>query len=605
MNRLERSPLHGSAVALALSGAASLVSLLLRSHLEPGFFLLFEIAVWVSAWCYGLTAGLVAAAASTIALAVIFAAGGGPQGVVATRTGTFLMASTFIAWATASWRQSRRVLASTLSSIEDAVAATDARGRVTLLNPVAQTLTGWTEDEARNRPVEDVVQLVDERTRQKVENPLTRALRDRAPAGTAEDVLLRSRSGAETPIEHSAAPVRGYSGQVRGAILVFRDTRKRRQFEEQSTHARKMDAMARLAGGVAGDFNNLLTVISGYAEMLRLKVAPESYVQKYVDEISEATDRAAAVTRHLLAFSLGTGGDPRVLNLNLTVARIEPMLRRLLGPKIELTMLPGAGLGHVRVDSSQIEQVVVNLAANARDAMPNGGKLVLETANQRVDEHAGKRMGLKPGEYVMLAMSDTGTGMTAEVRSRIFEPFFTTKGPGTGTGLGLATAYGSVKQADGQITVYSQPDCGTIFEVYLPRASAPAEPLRKMVRGGTETILLVEDEDSVRTLCGAVLQAHGYKVLAAGSGEEAVAIYERQDDGVNLLLTDIVMSEMNGFELARRLAGRAPELRILYMSGYRETTSDTGEKVTLLSKPFTPDELLERVRKTLDDATAH
>jgi PAS domain S-box-containing protein len=586
-------------VALALTAIALLLSLLLRSHLEPGFFLFFEVAVWVSAWYYGLMAGLLAAAVSTIALAAVYAVGGGAMPVVATRSGTFLVIATLIAWATASWRQSRRVLASTLASIGDGVIVTDKSGRVTLLNPVAQGLTGWTEDEAFHKPAEDVLQLFNERTRETVENPLVRALHDRAVVSAGEDSILISRTGIETPVEHTAAPVRGTSGQVRGAILVFRDTRKRRQFEEQSVHAQKMEAMARLAGSVSGDFNNMLTVITGYSELLRGEIPEGTGARKFVDEIAYAGERAAAVTRHLLAFSRGTSMDARVADLNQMISRMEPMLRRLLGQNIELLILPAPGLGRVRVDTAQMEQVIVNLATNARDAMPGGGKLVLETANVDVDETAGKRLGAMPGEYVMLAVSDTGVGIPPEMRSRIFEPFFTTKAPGKGSGLGLAAAYGSVTQAGGKITVYSQPDCGSIFEVYLPRCSAPAEPPRKTVSKGSETILLVDDEEGVRKLCGSVLEVNGYTVLAADSGPAAIAAYEKNAHKVDLLVTDVVMSEMNGFELGRKLAERTPGLKILYMSGYPEHLVGKPE-IVFLSKPFTPDALLQKVREVLD-----
>jgi CheY-like chemotaxis protein len=246
-----------------------------------------------------------------------------------------------------------------------------------------------------------------------------------------------------------------------------------------------------------------------------------------------------------------------------------------------------------------MEQVVVNLATNARDAMPGGGKLVLETANVDIDETAAKRLGATPGEYVMLAVSDTGIGMPPEMRSRVFEPFFTTKAPGKGSGLGLAAAYGSVTQAGGKITVYSQPDCGSIFEVYLPRCSAPSEPARSFAPKGSETILLVDDEEGVRKLCGAVLEANGYTVLAADSGPAAIAAYDKNSHKVDLLLSDIVMSEMNGFELGRRLAGQTPGLKILYMSGYRENILE-NPGIAMLSKPFTPDTLLQKVREVLD-----
>jgi two-component system, cell cycle sensor histidine kinase and response regulator CckA len=600
MNRLQRSPLHGSVVALGLTAFALVLSLLLRPRLEPDYYTLFEVAVWVSTWFFGLRSGAVATGASMAALVYVFASGDASPALIISRTASFLVIAVLIVWATASWRQSRGVLASTLASIGDAVLVTNSSGRITLLNPVAQALTGWTEEEAFDKPVEDVLQLVDEKTRETVENPLTRALNDRAVVTAGEEMLLLSRSGTETPIEHSAAPVRGYAGDVRGAILVFRDTRKRRQFEEQSTHAQKMEAMGRLAGGVAGDFNNMLTVISGYAELLRGEIPPGSIARKYVDEITYAGERAAAVTRHLLAFSRGTAVDARIVDLNQMLTHMEPMLRRLLGQNIELLMLPAPELGRVKVDPSQIEQVIVNLATNARDAMPSGGKLVVETGNVDLDEAAGKRLGITPGEYVMFAVSDTGIGMPPEMRSRIFEPFFTTKAPGKGSGLGLAAVYGTIKQADGQITVYSQPDCGTIFEVYLPRASAPTEPARKVPTKGSETILLVDDEEGVRRLCSAILQSSGYDVLAANNGPAAIAVFEKNAHKIDLLLTDVVMPQMNGFELGRTLAERNPALKVLYMSGYRENISETNPPLSLLSKPFTPDALLEKVREVLD-----
>ncbi len=262
-------------------------------------------------------------------------------------------------------------------------------------------------------------------------------------------------------MEHNAAPVRGATGEIAGAILVFRDISKRRQFEEQATHAQKMEAVGRLAGGVAGDFNNMLTVISGYAELLRGEIPAGAGPRKYVDEIVYAGERATALTRHLLAFSRGAAAQPRLLDFNSILAEMAPMLRRLLGQQIELVLLPSAGLGRVEADPAQLEQVVVNLATNARDAMPAGGKLVIETANVELEEQSASPMGVRPGSYVMLAVSDNGVGMDAETRSRLFEPFFTTKARGKGSGLGLATVYGAVRQAEGQITVYSQPNCGT------------------------------------------------------------------------------------------------------------------------------------------------
>jgi two-component system, cell cycle sensor histidine kinase and response regulator CckA len=424
-------------------------------------------------------------------------------------------------------------------------------------------------------------------------------------AAMQESTVLVSRDGAEVPIEYSASPVRDDSGSVRGAILVFRDISKRQQLEEQATHSQKMDAVGRLAGGVAGDFNNVLTVITGYAELLRAEVAPGTALRRFVDEIIYSGERAAALTRHLLAFSRGSAAQPRVLDLGTVIANMEPMLHRLLGQNIELILLASPGLGRIKADPSQIEQVVVNLAANARDAMPEGGKVVVETANVDLEDGAASRnLGLKPGTYVMLAVSDTGIGMDPETRSRLFEPFFTTKPPGKGSGLGLATVYGAIKQSDGQVTVYSQPGCGTIFEIYLPRVKDTiAEPLRKHMSQGSETILLVDDEEGVRKLVCAVLKSNGYDVLEASNGGAALAAYERNAHKINMVLTDVVMPQMTGFELGQELEGRKPGLKILYMSGYRDNAIGGAESEppkAFLHKPFTPDVLLTKVREVLD-----
>jgi hypothetical protein len=523
--------------------------------------------------------------------------------LVSARLGSFLAIAGVVIWMTTEWRESRRVLASTLAGIGDAVVATDGDGRITFLNPVAEALTGWSGLEVRKKPASNVLRLIDERTREAIDNPLMSALRERVTV-TSEHITLVSRSGAEVPIELNAAPLRGDSGDLRGAILVFRDTSKRRQFAEQAAHAQKMEAVGRLAGGVAGDFNNMLTVIAGYAEMLRHEVPAGSPARKFVDEIVYAGERAASLTQHLLAFSRGSTEQPRVLDLNLVLSNMEPMLRRLLGQNIELLLLTAPGLGRIKADPSQIEQAIVSLATNARDAMPGGGKLVVETANVDLEEQSAERLGMKPGLCVMLAVSDNGIGMDAATRSRLFEPFFTTKAPGQGSGLGLSTVYGVVRQAEGQVTVYSQPKCGTIFEVYLPRVTEPViERARTRPPVGSETVLLVDDEEGVRILCSAVLQTNGYNVLEADNAEAALAAYDKNAHKVDMLLTDVVMRQMSGFDLGRALSQRNPGLKILYMSGYSDEAGGTEPELapaTFLRKPFTPDLLLAKVREVLD-----
>jgi signal transduction histidine kinase len=417
--------------------------------------------------------------------------------------------------------------------------------------------------------------------------------------------VLISKDGAEIPVEDSASPIRDETGKLIGAILVFRDVTGRKQLEEQLSQSQKMEAIGRLAGGVAGDFNNLLTVITGYSELLRTELAGTNPLRKFAEEIMYAAERAAGLTRQLLAFSRGQAALVRMLDLNAVLTGMESMLGRLLGENIELIVLPGPKLGRIKADPVQIEQVIMYLATNSREAMPTGGKLVLETANVDLDESGAKKVGAKPGSYVMLAVSDTGVGMDAETRSRLFEPFFTTKEQGQGSGLGLSTVYGIVRQTDGYITVYSQLGCGTIFEIYIPRVTeapetTPAKPVR--LPKGSETILLVDDEDGVRKLVSSILHNNGYTVIEARNGQEALTAYEKNAHKIDLVVTDVVMPQMNGFELGQQLEKKNPELQILYISGFRDSgaTGDGEPARPFLHKPFTPDVLLNKVRELLD-----
>jgi two-component system, cell cycle sensor histidine kinase and response regulator CckA len=610
MNQLKRSPLHGGVFALLVSAVALEATVQLLPYLEPDIFVFFLVAVWASAWLYGRMGGLMATAASAVAIVFFFLR---PEPGVATppfslviRVTSFVVMSAVVTWMTAAWREGRRLFAATLSGIGDAVLVADPEGRVTFLNPVAETLTGWPRAAAVGKPSSEVLRLLADKSREPIDNPIARALRERILIGGQQPAILVSRSGSEAPVEHSASPVRDDSGEIQGAVLVFRDISKRQQLEQQATHASKMEAVGRLAGGVAGDFNNVLTVVTGYAELLRSEIPVTNPMRRFVDEIIYAGERAAALTRHLLAFSRGATAQPRVLDLNVVISNMEPMLRRLLGQNIELILLGGPAIGRIKADPAQIEQVIVNLATNSRDAMPRGGKLILETANVDVEPVAGQNMGVKPGPYVMLAVSDTGVGMDNETRSRLFEPFFTTKAPGSGSGLGLATAYGAIKQSDGYVTVYSQPNCGTIFEIYLPRVKETAvEPLRKSSAKGSETILLVDDEEGVRKLVLAVLKSNGYDVMEAANGVAALAAYDKNGHKVDMVLTDVVMPQMSGFELGKQLSERSPGLKILYMSGFRDNAIGGGAgdaPRAFLHKPFTPDVLLAKVREVLDNA---
>jgi signal transduction histidine kinase/CheY-like chemotaxis protein len=378
----------------------------------------------------------------------------------------------------------------------------------------------------------------------------------------------------------------------------------------QLEQAQKMDAIGRLAGGVAHDFNNLLTVILGRTDILLHPLKPEDPMRRGIELIQRTAVRAADLTRQLLAFSRKQVLEPVVLDLSAVATDMKDMLGRLIGEDIALLTTPTPGLGRVKADRGQIEQVVMNLAVNARDAMPQGGRLILETANVELDdEYVRRHVGARPGPHVMLAVSDTGTGIPREIQAQIFEPFFTTKEQGKGTGLGLATVYGIVKQSGGYIEVDSEPGQGTVFRIYLPRLDAAAVTVDRSVRpaaaaGGTETILLVEDEEGVRELARDILRASGYTVLEARNGAEALLLCERHQGPLDMLLTDVVMPRMSGRELAERLAPLRPELSVLYMSGYTDDAvirhGVLAAGTAFLQKPFTPAALVQRVRETLD-----
>jgi PAS domain S-box-containing protein len=502
----------------------------------------------------------------------------------------------------------------TLASIGDGVLVTDTEGRVTFLNEAARTLTGH-DDTVRGRPSAEVFPILNETTRQPVEDPVRRVLREGGVVELANHTLLIARDGTERPIEDTAAPIRDERGEVRGVVLVFHDVSQRRRLEAQFLQAQKMEAVGRLAGGVAHDFNNLLTVILGYSDAVLSGLPPEGPVRAMVEEVSQAGQRAAGLTRQLLAFSRQQLLEPRVLDLNTVVNGIEKMLGRLIGEDVSITCVLDPDLGRVRADPGQIEQVLMNLAVNARDAMPQGGRLTIETANVRLDEtYTQSHPEVRPGRYVMLSLTDTGVGMDETTKARLFEPFFTTKEVGRGTGLGLATVYGIVKQSGGSIFVYSEPNRGTSFKIYLPRLEAVA-PLPKsnpgLVKssGGGETILLVEDEEAVRTLTRQVLESKGYTAIEARDGQDALHRAERYEGPIHLLLTDVVMPHLGGRELADRLKVSRPGLRVLYLSGYTDDAvvrhGVLEADVAFLQKPFTPAELARKVREVLDGPPAN
>ena len=427
------------------------------------------------------------------------------------------------------------------------------------------------------------------------------------------ELRWKRKDGRVITVRLSGSCFKDESGEPLGFEMIAEDVSERRALEEQLRQSQKMEAVGRLAGGIAHDFNNLLTVIKGYSELMLDELGSADPLRAEVDEIKKAADRAATLTRQLLAFSRQQVLAPKVIDLNTVVSNMDKLLHRLLGEDIDLFTVLEPGLGRVKADPGQVEQVIMNLAVNARDAMPQGGKLTIETANIDLDEnYARDHVAVKPGTYAMLAVTDTGVGMTEKVKSRIFEPFFTTKEVGKGTGLGLSTVYGIIKQSGGYIWVYSEVGIGSTFKVYLPCVDAPVEvPFsngsQPLTRRGYETVLLVEDEDGVRALMRQVLHKHGYNVLEARHGGEALLMCERHQGKIDLLLTDVVLEQMSGRELAERLLKVRPEMKVLYVSGYADDAivhhGVLNAGMAFLQKPFTTEALARKIRYVLDAAS--
>ena len=476
----------------------------------------------------------------------------------------------------------------------------------TIWNTAAEQIFGWKAEEVvgRSYPIVPEDRLDEHQT-------LFRTALEKGETVAGMETRRVRKDGSLVDVAIWSAPIRDASGQVRTRIDLYADVTERRHLEEQLRQVQKMDAVGRLAGGVAHDFNNLLTAIKGFGQLLLDDLEPADPLHGYAEQIQQAADRAASLTRQLLTFSRRQVLEPKVLDLNTVVANMNQLLGRLVGANIELRMVPDPLLGQVRVDPGQVEQMLMNLVVNARDAMPQGGRLSIETRNVRVDADDSRlHRGVAPGSYAMIVVSDTGCGMDRQTQGRIFEPFFTTKEQGKGTGLGLSTVYGIVKQSGGYIWVYSEPGHGSVFKIYLPRILEPAEapteedPPVPQVSTGTETVLLVEDEEVVRVLARKVLQKKGYRVLEAANGADALRICRDVRDRIHLLLTDVVMPGINGHELAIRVASMRPGIQVLYMSGYAEDAivhhGVLDEGIAFLEKPFSPGGLALKVREVLD-----
>jgi PAS domain S-box-containing protein len=756
-------PLFPYAVSLASLAVPCAIAAGLRHtpQLSPLIGFAFVLDVAVVSWWAGFRAGILVTLASSPALLLVITGGKVfiPQkfdlAALAEMILISALASRVAAWRrrvesvlrsanreldqrvrerTAELERARESLQITLASIGDAVIATGTDGRITLLNGVAESLTGWTFDEAVGRHLEEVFVIVNAETRNSIENPVANVLRMGVPTGIGNPTLLIGRHRHEIPIEDAGAPIRAANGEVTGVVLTFRDISERyraeserrkllaaderllsiltnindgfftvdhqwrlsflnrkaceliartsedlrtatlwealpaligtpaegeleramrdnvavhcifqyeplrawfdlgaypsgagltllmrdvtenQRLEAQLRQAQKMEAVGCLAGGIAHDFNNLLTVINGYAEFALQDIPTDLPICDSIHEILLAGRRAAELTNGLLAFSRKSVLKLTVLKFNDTVRGMHKMLRRLVGEDIEITAATAEDLWEIEADRSQMEQIVVNLAVNARDAMPRGGALTLETGNTEVDVASSQRLGVPAGQYAMLAVTDTGHGMDANTQSRIFEPFFTTKGPGKGTGLGLATVYGIVKQSGGAISVYSELEHGTTFKILIPRRKETAAPgsdaATEIVvappRGRRRTILLVEDEEKVRKLTRAMLERHGYRVLEASGGYEALQLCRAENGVVDLVLSDLVMPQMNGDRLAVELRRLRPALSVLFMSGFAEhavvNQALLAPDVDFIGKPFTAVALLNKVNQALNSS---
>jgi PAS domain S-box-containing protein len=598
-----------------LSTTLALIPTLLLPDVAESRLALFGVAVMVSAWYGGWKPGL-AATAFALTVSAYFSLAGehtpAQYHLAIARLSLFFFVALLICWFNAALRAAQEGLRrsemnfrSLVTNAPYGICRCDSAGQLLDVNPALLAMLGYSSSsELAGKHLGGL--YAD--TQQWFE--LADHLRSAAPFNGLI-VEWKRKDDTATVVRVSGRAVSD-GDKGRTFELFAEDVTERRALEHQLQQSQKMEAVGRLAGGIAHDFNNLLMVISGYSEFLLDRLGPEPALRGPAQEIASAAVRATSLTRQLLAFSRKQMLAPKLLDLNGVVTENLKMLTRVIGEDIDLVMVPAAGLGTVRADAGQVEQVIMNLAVNARDAMPSGGKLTIETSNVSLDEeYARFHAPLRPGNYVMLAISDTGAGMDSETQSHIFEPFFTTKGP-KGTGLGLSTVYGIVKQSGGYIWVYSEPGKGTTFKIYLPRVAetiespaqvaAPTESVA--TEPGTETILLVEDEANLRYLARQFLEKQGYRVIEAADGAVAMQIAVAHEGVLHLLLTDVIMPGMNGRELAQRISEIRPNVKVLYMSGYTENvigrngTLDAG--VRLLQKPFTLRDLKSKVREVLD-----
>jgi two-component system cell cycle sensor histidine kinase/response regulator CckA len=495
-------------------------------------------------------------------------------------------------------------LVTAIEQSTEAVVITDPSGQIEYVNPAFTRITQYGSDEVLGK---NPRLLKSGKHDPEYYQDLWETIRKGEP--WHGEIVNQRKDGTHYTEQMSITPVRDGTGEITHFVAVKQDVTEHRKLEEHVRQGAKMEAIGRLAGGVAHDFNNLLTIINGYSELLLEKLASDGEASAQLQEIKDAGERAATLTRQLLAFSRRQVLAPQVLDLNEVVSNLGKMLRRLIGEDIELRTLLDPALGRVRADPGQIEQVIMNLAVNARDAMPMGGKLTIETRNAELDAvYARSHVTVKPGIHVMMAVSDTGVGMSRETQKHIFEPFFTTKEDGRGTGLGLATVYGIVKQSGGSIWVYSEPGNGTVFKVYLPTiaGSTAAEPSGAETQSdsGTETIMVIEDEDGVRSLVRLALESGGYKVLEMDDAESAIGVCAKYEGPIHLILTDVVMRGLSGPLAAAKLVTLRPDVKVIYMSGYTDDAvvhhGVLTHNMPFIQKPFSPASLRKKIREVLD-----
>ncbi len=505
-------------------------------------------------------------------------------------------------------KQAEETNARLVAAIEqsaEVIVVTDPESRIQYVNPAFERITGYSRAEAMGQTPRF---LKSGRHDAGFYEFMWSRLTERK-AWTGQ-LTNRRKDGSLYDAEATITPVLDQDGRIINFVSVSRDVTYQHSIEEQLRQSQKMQAIGRLAGGVAHDFNNILTVIGGYCSILAQKTPADDPRRKDVEEIQKSSERAAALTRQLLAFSRKQLLNPRVLDLNETITSMTTMLQRLIGENIELCTIFNDSISCVRADAGQIEQVIMNLAVNARDAMPQGGKLIIETSQVRLESlREPQPASFTPGDYVRIVVTDNGVGMTPEVKAHLFEPFFTTKGVGKGTGLGLATCYGIIQQSSGHILVYSESGHGTAIKIYLPAIAEKVEQkptaTNMLPQRGTETILLVEDEDALRELGVCILQDSGYTVLVASNGREGVEVAKKNGDHIDLIVTDVIMPVLGGKDMFNELKPILPTIPVMFMSGYTDDAlAEHGvlePGIFFIEKPFSPARFTYKVREILDN----